>query len=112
MEVNSRENENSNEQLERVLDVSNVSKFLPSLFENGIQTYVGDSGIRLSGGQKQRIGIAKALNRGKPILFLDEGTSSLDALTEQEILQKYKEKLPNNNNYYDNSQYKKSILLR
>jgi len=79
--------------LEKVLDVANVNQFLPSL-DKDINTFVGDRGIRLSGGQKQRIGIAKALIRNKPILFLDEGTSSLDEKTEKEILQKIREAFP------------------
>src|SRR5690606_40595410 len=45
-------------------------------------TNVGDRGVRLSGGQRQRIGIARALYRDPPVLFMDEATSALDDQTE------------------------------
>jgi ATP-binding cassette, subfamily B, bacterial len=53
----------------------------------GLQTKVGERGLRLSGGERQRIGLARAFLKNAPILVLDEPTSSVDLRTEQIILE-------------------------
>lgn len=81
----------TDEQIIRALKQANAYEFV-SKFKDGLDAKIGERGVKLSGGQKQRIQIARAILHDKPILILDEATSSLDSKSER-LVQDALEKL-------------------
>lgn len=79
------ENIDSDEDIWIALEEAAIDDFVKSL-PDGLDTQIGERGVRLSGGQRQRIGIARALFRNPKVLIFDEATSALDNDTEAAIM--------------------------
>ena len=80
------DNEIDDERIWEVLEEAQLKDFVKTLPE-GLDTTIGDRGVRLSGGQRQRLGIARALYHNPEILVFDEATSALDNETEQAVME-------------------------
>lgn len=79
------ENSKNSDILYKSIKLSKLYDFIDTLPE-GIETNMGDKGVRLSGGQRQRVAIARAIFHQRELLLLDESTSALDAKTEKEVM--------------------------
>ncbi len=73
--------------VKRAVRMAQLDRFIEHELSEGLETHVGERGVRLSGGEQQRIGIARALYRLPRVLVLDEATSALDAVTERAVLE-------------------------
>jgi len=78
------------EEVQEAIKLAHLSEFIQSL-PDGVNTQVGERGLKLSGGEKQRVAIARTILKRPPIMVFDEATSSLDSQSEQAILQALRE---------------------
>ena len=74
------------EEINSAIQLAQLEELIKSL-PNGLQTLVGERGLKLSGGERQRVAIARAILKNPRFLIFDEATSSLDTLTEERIMQ-------------------------
>ena len=95
------ENEIDEKKLSNAIEAADLLDLINELSE-GVNTKVGERGIRISGGQQQRIAIARALYLDRSIIILDEATSSLDGILENNILKRLK---------LFSEKYKKTIIM-
>ena len=82
--ITNQKEENNQELLKRSVEIAHVQDFIGKL-PKGMDTLIGEKGIKLSGGERQRVGIARAIFKTPQILLLDEATSHLDIESEKKI---------------------------
>jgi ATP-binding cassette subfamily B protein len=82
--------EASDEAISAAVSAAHLSDFVDTL-PDGLDTMVGERGLKLSGGERQRVAIARAVLKDAPILIFDEATSSLDSHAEQAVMQAFRE---------------------
>ena len=75
----------SEDKIVKAVDDASLTDFIDKLKEHGLDTVIGEGGIKVSGGERQRIGIARALIKDPKILIFDEATSALDSINEKLI---------------------------
>ena len=80
----------NSKKLDKVLTIACLEQDIES-FENGIDTHIGEKGVKVSGGQKQRIALARALYKDANIVILDDPFSAIDINTEEKIIESLKE---------------------
>tara|TARA_B100000787_G_scaffold164870_1_gene148075 strand:+ start:7227 stop:9029 length:1803 start_codon:yes stop_codon:yes gene_type:complete len=95
------QNEIDEKKFANALEAANLIELINEL-PNGYDTFVGERGIKISGGQQQRVAIARALYLDRSIIILDEATSSLDGISENNILHRLK---------FFAKNYKKTIIM-
>ena len=79
----------SDDEVDEAVRAAHLDSFVARL-PNGLETTVGERGLKLSGGERQRVAIARAVLKGSPILVFDEATSSLDSRSEQAVLSAFR----------------------
>lgn len=80
----------SEAEVHRALSLAHLDDFIASL-PDGVETHVGERGLKLSGGEKQRVAIARTILKNPSILVFDEATSALDSRSEQAVMSAIKE---------------------